>query len=93
MEGKQEKERNEILSKGGKEVSKEINNKDNVFVNTSPRIGPRYATRTSSLQTVISVGSVQSVYKGIEFRSNLVQSSCESVGGRTLPGKFEVKKN
>jgi hypothetical protein len=41
------------------------------------------AVTLSTIQTVFSVGSVQNAYKRSEFRSKLVQGSCESVAGRT----------
>jgi hypothetical protein len=40
---------------------------------------------SSIIKTVFSVESVQSAYKRSEFRSKLVQGSCESVAGRTQP--------
>jgi hypothetical protein len=43
------------------------------------------AVTSSTLRTVFSVESVQSAYKRTEFRSKLVQGSCESVFSRRYP--------
>jgi hypothetical protein len=42
------------------------------------------AATSSKIQTVFSVGSMQSAYERSEYKSSkLFQSSCESVAGRT----------